>query len=67
MGRCGLASSSLSDPEGGVVGLGVGGGEGRLGGDVKAMGGVIWWGSEPVPVARRCGVVILEGIDVGFG
>ena len=62
-----MSSSSLSDPDGGVVGLGVGGGEGGLGGDVMAMGGVSWWGSEPVPVARRGGVVILAGALVRIG
>ena len=31
------------------------------------MGGVSWWVSEPVPVTRRCGVVILVGAIVRIG
>ncbi len=67
MGRCGLASSSLSDPIGGVGGLGVGGGVGGLGGDGMAEGGVTWCDGEPVPDVRRCGVACLGGLGVGFG
>ena len=62
-----MPSSSLSDPDGGVVGLGVGGWEGGLGGGVVAMGGVSCWASDSAPVARRCGVVVLAWAIVRIG
>ena len=54
MGRCGLASSSLSEPDGGVDGLGVGGGVGGLGGDGMAVVGVF---GEAVSLCLKCGAV----------
>ena len=66
MGRCGLPSSSLSVPDGGVVGLGVGGREGGLGWGDVAMRGVSCWASDAVPVARRCGVMVLAWAVVRF-
>ena len=62
-----MPSSSLSVPDGGVVGLGVGGRDGGLGGGDVAMRGVPCWASDAAPVARRCGVVVLAWAVVLFG
>ena len=67
MGRCGLASSSLSEPEGGVDGLGIGRGVVGLGGEEMAMGGVPWlMGCWLLLGVRRCGVACLGGCGEGL-
>ena len=62
MGSCGLASSSLSVPEGGVDGLGNGSGVVGLGGEDMAVVGVPWlMGCWPFIGVRSCGVACLGG------
>ena len=62
-----MPSSSLSDSDGGVVRLGVGGRDGGLGGGDVAMRGVSCRASDAAPVVRRCGVVVLAWVVVRFG
>ena len=59
MRRCGFPSSSLSEPDGGVVGLGVGGWERGLGGGDVAVRGVACWAGVAAALVRRCGVTVL--------
>ena len=66
MGRCGFPSSSLSEPDGGVVGLGVGGWEGGLGGGGAVRGGACWAG-DAEPDLWRCGVEKVAWAVVRFG